>query len=439
MKEKFIFTGVIYLTGHTLKDTNKHRRNTVTEAVHDSITSHPAAGKDDSDSEEDSREEEEEEDCWRAVFNPDIIATEVTIKQEPPDSDDDQQAGVVRNTEGIQPTDHNTSIVVHIGNTEKSGETLIDPVETGKGTQESQNNGRGQKANTDSLKRSSAPSKSSEKKKMQLKGKVTKENKKDSESFLGDFVPCATCGKTFQSKTALSRHQQSHSEDRPHKCSWCGKGFKVLSSLQAHHRVHTGEKPFECKVCYKAFGDIGSCRRHEKTHDPQTPFQCEYCGKGFAENSQLTRHIRIHTGEKPYPCGTCEKRFSDKGQLKRHERRHLKGQERAAYNGQCDVCGKVLQDASSLKRHSLLHTNEKPYTCQLCGKAFRERSTLRQHGRMHDRLDKDVISCVNCGKGFKNIQTFNDHTVKCNNSSLDQSVSLEIENVALNPVIKEEV
>lgn len=38
------------------------------------------------------------------------------------------------------------------------------------------------------------------------------------------ILACETCGKTFDKKTALNRHQLTHSSTRPHVCEQCGKG-----------------------------------------------------------------------------------------------------------------------------------------------------------------------------------------------------------------------
>ncbi|XP_071825298.1 uncharacterized protein [Apostichopus japonicus] len=381
--------GTIHLTGHATLGTSMKldgNKNVVLSSTTDNVSSKV---NDIEDTIQSTESDIGGEDCWQAVCNSDVI-----IKEEPPDSDQELlQENLL--TPSASEHSHNGEIC----EAETSQDTLTLTVQ--------------------------------ERSKEEAKGKNAKEISP---------IRCNKCGNTFKSKHSLKRHMASHRNERPHKCTTCGKAFKSSSTLQVHLRTHTGEKPYECQTCHKAFTDLGTCRRHEKIHSGKTPFRCEYCSKGFPENAPLMRHVRIHTGEKPFPCTSCPKRFSDKGQLKRHQRSHLKGSARAVYNGQCDVCGKVLQDASSLKRHRLLHTDLKPYDCTICSKAFNDQSTLRQHYRMHDQPNKQEkhFACISCPAKLKTIEEWNQHSRTCTSVEDNETISLEIVNVALNPVIKEE-
>lgn len=105
-----------------------------------------------------------------------------------------------------------------------------------------------------------------------------------------------------------------------HQCADCGKCFQYKSQLTRHQRVHTREKPYLCSDCGKSFSQRQHQVNHQKLHTGENPHRCSDCGKSFVCVSQLVMHQRSHTGEKPFPCMDCGRCFSRRAHLLRHQR-----------------------------------------------------------------------------------------------------------------------
>ena len=53
-----------------------------------------------------------------------------------------------------------------------------------------------------------------------------------------------------------------HTEKHSHQCTTCGKGYNSFSALKTHERSHTGEKPYKCEFCKMGFTQNGNLRAH---------------------------------------------------------------------------------------------------------------------------------------------------------------------------------
>eukprot|EP00049_Salpingoeca_infusionum_P000458 m.40056 g.40056 ORF g.40056 m.40056 type:complete len:307 (-) comp10392_c0_seq1:3532-4452(-) len=152
---------------------------------------------------------------------------------------------------------------------------------------------------------------------------------------------CRYCSAMFRWPSSLSRHERTHTGEKPHVCPECNKGFSQKAHLKAHMLRH--------KEAVEG-GDAtqGSARRGMEKRSAE--HVCPHCSRVFTRKHNLTEHVRTHTKVAPYACTVCKATFKKSGDLQRHKR---------------------------------IHTGERPYACPLCLKAFRQRTHLTTHMQTH--------------------------------------------------------
>ncbi|XP_062977702.1 zinc finger protein 11-like [Elgaria multicarinata webbii] len=230
---------------------------------------------------------------------------------------------------------------------------------------------------------------------------------------------CSNCGRAYTTEYNLKRHQHTHSECRPkngssqgkesacrwpftkvqkdqakeqlpqHKCSYCGKVFQAKSVLNRHQQIHIKGKPYKCNVCGKGFAHRYTLAHHQEAHEEEKVYQhkCSLCGKAFRTHSSLRRHQQLHMGSKPYSCDICGKAFTYRYALTNHREIHVEGR-----SYKCSFCWKAFRTNYSLSRHKRIHMEIRSYQCSICGKAFGTKYSLSRHQDMHMQDNPDNLS-----------------------------------------------
>lgn len=120
-----------------------------------------------------------------------------------------------------------------------------------------------------------------------------KKNKSALKNGLRPPFSCAHCGRTYNKKYHLTRHERCHNNVKPYTCPHCPKAFVESGDLKKHIRVHTHDRPYKCNACPATFTQSSSLRVHERVHKG-VRYTCDQCHHQFTRNYFLQQHKRRH-------------------------------------------------------------------------------------------------------------------------------------------------
>lgn len=145
---------------------------------------------------------------------------------------------------------------------------------------------------------------------------------------------CSICLREYSTRKSLDVHLKTHQPENLKKrfsCPLCSKTFSVQANSKRHLLSHTLEKPNKCEICGKSFQFKYKLTRHNiqahinaKVRPGSYPCGVKECNASFKIESRLRRHTeQVHEQVKKVSCPICQKRFYEKWNLKPHlERVH---------------------------------------------------------------------------------------------------------------------
>ena len=178
---------------------------------------------------------------------------------------------------------------------------------------------------------------------------------------------CDTCGKTFTSQFAFSRHVNS-CKTKNLECSGCKAKFDDMQELKTHiGKVHKG-KLFVCEEdenCYFTFSTKKGLLYHEATHKRIT---CEACDEIFDNSDDLSTHKKSRQHKQNATksnCVGCRRQFTSRHKAQRHFESTCPHNPNRVVK--CTVCKEKVGKAKDFLTHlKTVHNFKTNYMCTRC-------------------------------------------------------------------------
>jgi len=171
-----------------------------------------------------------------------------------------------------------------------------------------------------------------------------------------DPPKCSVCGMVFRLTYLLTRHKYVHLTVKAFQCLYCGNRYQHYRGLFEHKRIcnqnleRDSERIYTCSICGKGFDRKFSMTRHEAKHSNSKMHTCDFCRKAIEVKSSLITHKLIcekrDVAGKYFDCVQCGELFTSKYKLRRHCLSHSEEK-----SFKCQICNRPFKHKESLQRH----------------------------------------------------------------------------------------
>ena len=130
---------------------------------------------------------------------------------------------------------------------------------------------------------------------------------------------------TAGSRDSPSRIPLNLSHGEKFSCEVCKKSFNERSKLKNHINSHRYIKPkkYQCDKCPKTFAQISKFHLHKAAHIRNRTISCNQCEMRFEKNSKLLHHKNsAHEEREVFKCNVCEQEFISAGYFEEHRASH---------------------------------------------------------------------------------------------------------------------
>ena len=182
---------------------------------------------------------------------------------------------------------------------------------------------------------------------------------------------CAMCGKTFEHRKHLKRHQQRH------KLGLDKQGPVTSSNVLTtgpNHNSSEHVNEHTCPECGKTFRKLDNLRKHlvRRKHDLSQQGNREENERHISEaSSGATKQVTS------YECPECDKTFQKRDCLRKHLLGHKQALDKPK-NPQKSSGNDMESSVSSV-------TNKAQYECPVCGKIFQRQDHYEKHLHRHEQ------------------------------------------------------